>query len=276
MLNPVRAALALTLAVLLTSAAGAQQEGVEKQDSQARFKALEKGFSADMKKAREEEVQKAKAAQDAIEKAKREGKPIPAMPAMRMGPPTKLIAKHLKGFEKAAADYQGSDEAIPFLGWIVTMGGFAGAKDRVGVAFETLATTHAKSPKIAEALRAISYAGRMVGQEEVDRVLRKIEAENPLPEVKAKAILARINQDLQNAPVGSPLYAEAKAEALRAAKISESKSIRLRVKHEIAGREDLVAGKIASDIEGVDLDGKAFKLSDYKGRIIMLDFWGDW
>ena len=27
---------------------------------------------------------------------------------------------------------------------------------------------------------------------------------------------------------------------------------------------------------GVDLDGVAFKLSDYKGKIIMLDFWGNW
>ena len=30
------------------------------------------------------------------------------------------------------------------------------------------------------------------------------------------------------------------------------------------------------DIAGVDLDGVAFKLSDYKGKVIFLDFWGDW
>ena len=33
---------------------------------------------------------------------------------------------------------------------------------------------------------------------------------------------------------------------------------------------------IASDIEGIDLDGEAFKLSDYQGKVIFLDFWGDW
>ena len=38
----------------------------------------------------------------------------------------------------------------------------------------------------------------------------------------------------------------------------------------------LSLGKIAPDIEGVDLDGKEFKLSDYRGKVVMLDFWGDW
>jgi hypothetical protein len=32
----------------------------------------------------------------------------------------------------------------------------------------------------------------------------------------------------------------------------------------------------APEITGTDLDGVAFKLSDYKGKIVMLDFWGDW
>jgi hypothetical protein len=35
-------------------------------------------------------------------------------------------------------------------------------------------------------------------------------------------------------------------------------------------------GAIAPDIEGRDIDGKLFKLSDYHGKVIMLDFWGHW
>jgi cytochrome oxidase Cu insertion factor (SCO1/SenC/PrrC family) len=35
-------------------------------------------------------------------------------------------------------------------------------------------------------------------------------------------------------------------------------------------------GKVAPDIEGVDVDGKKFKLSDYRGKVVVLDFWGDW
>lgn len=35
-------------------------------------------------------------------------------------------------------------------------------------------------------------------------------------------------------------------------------------------------GAAAPEIEGTDLDGTAFKLSDYRGKVVMLDFWGDW
>ena len=38
---------------------------------------------------------------------------------------------------------------------------------------------------------------------------------------------------------------------------------------------NLSIGKVAPDIEGEDLDGKSFKLSDYRGKVVVLDFWGD-
>ena len=38
----------------------------------------------------------------------------------------------------------------------------------------------------------------------------------------------------------------------------------------------LAIGKHAPEIEGEDLDGIRFKLSDYRGKVIVLDFWGDW
>lgn len=39
---------------------------------------------------------------------------------------------------------------------------------------------------------------------------------------------------------------------------------------------DLVVGKQAPEIEGKDLDGAAFRLSEYRGKIVVLDFWGNW
>jgi hypothetical protein len=35
----------------------------------------------------------------------------------------------------------------------------------------------------------------------------------------------------------------------------------------------LAVGKVAPDIEGQDQDGNKFKLSDYRGKVILLDFW---
>jgi serine/threonine protein kinase/thiol-disulfide isomerase/thioredoxin len=38
----------------------------------------------------------------------------------------------------------------------------------------------------------------------------------------------------------------------------------------------LAVGRQALEIEGRDLDGKPLKLSDYRGKVVVLDFWADW
>jgi hypothetical protein len=45
---------------------------------------------------------------------------------------------------------------------------------------------------------------------------------------------------------------------------------------ELFEMRSLVVGKTAPEIEGEDIDGKQFKLSDYRGKVVLLDFWGHW
>lgn len=39
---------------------------------------------------------------------------------------------------------------------------------------------------------------------------------------------------------------------------------------------NLAIGKVAPEIEGQDVEGRSFKLSDYRGKVVVIDFWGDW
>jgi thiol-disulfide isomerase/thioredoxin len=40
--------------------------------------------------------------------------------------------------------------------------------------------------------------------------------------------------------------------------------------------EHLSVGKVAPDLTGTDLDGKPFKLGDYRGQVVLVHFWGSW
>ena len=46
-----------------------------------------------------------------------------------------------------------------------------------------------------------------------------------------------------------------------------------RVAGELFEIRNLSVGKTAPDIEGEDQDGKRFKLSDYRGKVVLLYFW---
>ncbi|GIW55628.1 MAG: hypothetical protein KatS3mg082_2032 [Nitrospiraceae bacterium] len=47
-------------------------------------------------------------------------------------------------------------------------------------------------------------------------------------------------------------------------------------KAELENLQKFGIGQIAPEIEAEDIDGVVFKLSDYRGKVVMLDFWGHW
>lgn len=49
-----------------------------------------------------------------------------------------------------------------------------------------------------------------------------------------------------------------------------------KVKAELFEIRNLAVGMVAPNIKGEDIDGVKFSLSDYRGKVVLLDFWGDW
>ncbi len=58
--------------------------------------------------------------------------------------------------------------------------------------------------------------------------------------------------------------------------ISKGRTLAVAVEGELFEAKNLQVGMVGPDIEGEDIDGTAFKLSDYRGKVVVLDFWGDW
>jgi thiol-disulfide isomerase/thioredoxin len=75
-------------------------------------------------------------------------------------------------------------------------------------------------------------------------------------------------------PNGKPLTAENRR------RIEEVLARKRTLGEEAEARVDdmlnLADGKPAPEIEGVDVDGKPLRLSDYRGKVVMLVFWGSW
>ena len=59
-------------------------------------------------------------------------------------------------------------------------------------------------------------------------------------------------------------------------KFNGDKELAAQVKEQLFVVDNLSTGSTAMEILGKDLDGKEFRLSDYKGKVVFLDFWGDW
>ena len=59
-------------------------------------------------------------------------------------------------------------------------------------------------------------------------------------------------------------------------KLPDGETVAEKAEPELFGVRHLSVGKVAPDIDGVDQDGVKFKLSDYRGKVVLLDFWSEY
>jgi len=120
----------------------------------------------------------------------------------------------------------------------------------------------------------IQLAKFLKGKADAVEVIKSIDAETRM------AVEQRLGKDfLARLAATDPAKATAEAEALFEAVVKDktvSASIKESAEAELFELQHLAIGKPAIDIEGEDIDGKKFKLSDYKGKVVVIDFWGNW
>ncbi len=183
-----------------------------------------------------------------------------------------------------------------------------GRDDARPKAFAILRHDHIRSDKLGPLCERISY-GLCA---EYEPFLREVVEKNPHKEVRAQACLAlarflsnrslRLELVLKQPPLAREfvdLYGKDYLESLRhqdrtrAAEEAEALLVRAtrdygdvklpdgepvaeKAEPELFGLRHLSVGKVAPDIEGVDEDGVEFKLSDYRGKVVLLDFWSEY
>ncbi len=144
-------------------------------------------------------------------------------------------------------------------------------------ALTMLGTDFATSPGIAEAVKRLEFQPL----ELVEPILAKIRTESPHAEEKAAAIFAlgmihfrRSAQHPDSTDKAIALFQEIVSEhpdtAIHGFKLSDQASQML------FEMTRLAEGNEAPEIEGFDASGQSFKLSDYRGKHVVLCFWGGW
>jgi hypothetical protein len=115
----------------------------------------------------------------------------------------------------------------------------------------------------------------------VGKLLREMLEKLPQKDLKGQVSLA-IGNSLRTQ--SEKAYAKDRKKSARLSKEAEKMLVKAGKDYGMGKAADdalfmlrkLSVGKVAPEIKGEDIDGKEFKLSDYRGKVVVLDFWGNW
>jgi len=114
------------------------------------------------------------------------------------------------------------------------------------------------------------------------KLLEALLDKNPSIDVRGNACLALATLRKADAKYGANQQATTEAQNLFQRVIADFGQVKCNgsaladlAKPELDELRRLTIGKPAPDTEGQDLDGRPLKLSDYRGRVVMLIFWGE-
>lgn len=126
------------------------------------------------------------------------------------------------------------------------------------------------------------------GQDEAVEVLEALAREHPRPDVRghAKYAIAAVLKDRAGRTWDDPSSARVlvdQSEELLEEVVADYGDLRIgpgvladRARADLKELRTLRPGSVAPEIEGRDLQGRPLRLSDYRGRVVVLSFWGFW
>lgn len=213
--------------------------------------------------------------------------------ALRQDFDKKQSAQFMAAVELARADPK-SETGFASLEWVLTIP--RSYYVPAGKAALELMTAHqAANPKVGKTVAWVGYylpEGQGASREAA-AFIQAVREKNPNRDARGQAVIALAwkagrnfgRAELKNAPETEALSAEAEKAFEAVLKdyadcprlIGESKkTLGDEARQELFALRNLRIGKVAPEIEGEDVAGVKLKLSQYRGKVVVLDFWGNW
>ena len=212
--------------------------------------------------------------------------------------------KFVQPFLDFAHTHADSQEAIDALTWVLKYYQRGPEADQ---ALQLLTRQHAGNEQLVPVFQRIGHNPSLA----VGQFFRAVLKENKDPQVLGNACMRQteyllrqldLKQEIESAPQKRERYEQflgkANVDQLRSLEIEtvliEAESLCVRIESnfsevrtfqgilgDLAERKlftirHLSIGRPAANIEGEDVFGKKLQLADFKGKVVVIDFWGDW
>jgi hypothetical protein len=184
-------------------------------------------------------------------------------------------------FAAVARGARGSETALEAWTSVIELANQGLRGELPGEALQAITSDHLQSVALAKVANGLRYSAHALDEKALVGALRTMSERSPHREVQAMALFSLGGVLAEERAPDDPRVAEAKQAFAKLAAYGDLEYLDGRTFAEAAAAyvfalENLVVGKPCPDFSAVDAEGVAFKLSDYKGKVVLLDFWGFW
>jgi hypothetical protein len=172
-----------------------------------------------------------------------------------------------------AADGVTGEDRVPFLVWAANIGASPEVTNRV---VDDLLAKHTTSAHLMPLLEGRALFNAKIDVEKAETLLSTIAEKNANKEVKAWALYASARRIQSNRNASDSDKERAAKLTADAEKLVPGTELADRIAAPRFQAERLQMGMEVPEIVGEDMDGTKFKLSDYRGKVVVIDFWGFW
>lgn len=186
----------------------------------------------------------------------------------------------LAQFKAVALEAKGTETAAAAWTEVFQMANESDAKDDAKAAVDALVSDHVTSPELAGFAATLNHATHSLGVERVVSAYDAIVAKSTHKTVIAPALLGLGTTLLEQDKPEQKLRGRKALERL-VAEFPDVKPKRGgvyadRAKGFLFELDHLQIGMVAPNFESTDENGQKFSIADYKGKVVVLDFWGIW
>lgn len=195
----------------------------------------------------------------------------------------KIIAKlpgkgFIPEFRAVAEEAQGTDTAAQAWLWVLRL--IENDPKQAWEVVELLLSEHIQSLAMDELASELRYAAHQHGEARVVEALRALVSESPHERVRAGALFTLgavlLESDKAESKAEGRDCFEAVIEEYGKLAHGGSSTYEVAAAGYLYELDHLQIGMPAPDFASVDENGANWKLSDYKGKVVVVDFWGNW